>query len=73
MIFVYLLSLLSTESSDSLVALFIACTIILLASSWFVGKRPFRDMKHYTVKYFDEDGNEYKFNKKGKLKKMKKK
>ena len=52
---------------SSFVYFFMFAIFLLLCSSYFVAKRPFRDNSHYNIKYYNEDGEEMVMNKKGKF------
>jgi hypothetical protein len=52
---------------SSFVYFFMTAMFLLLCSSYFVAKRPFRDNSHCNIKYYNEDGEEMVKNKKGKF------
>ena len=52
---------------SSFVYFFMFAMFLLLCSSYFVAKRPFRDNSHCNIKYYNEDGEEMVMNKKGKF------
>jgi hypothetical protein len=52
---------------SSFVYFFMTAMFLLLCSSYFVAKRPFRDNSHCNIKYYNEDGEEMVMNKKGKF------
>jgi hypothetical protein len=62
-----LMEFINQDRGDSIFYFFAACMVAMIVSAWWLANRSFKDPENTFNRYFDESGDEWILNKKGKL------
>ena len=62
-----LIDLFKEDRGNSIFYFFAACMVAMIISAWWLAKRSFDNPENTFHRYFDENGDEFVKNKKGKL------
>jgi|TARA_B100001093_G_scaffold507385_1_gene567852 hypothetical protein len=62
-----LIELFNEDGGNSIFYFFAACMVAMIISAWWLANRSFKNPENTFNRYFDENGDEFVKNKKGKL------
>jgi len=62
-----LMEFINQDRGDSIFYFFAASMVAMIVSAWWLANRSFKDPENTFNRYFDENGDEWILNKKGKL------